>query len=177
MLSTLLTPRSHSKMPLPCHWVRPGAHAYFGEGLAYWHDRLYQLTYQAHLVFVYNFTTFVNTGELDVIANYSYGGEGWGLSTLHNELVMSNGDDHIVFRDPYTFAETRRITVHQGAQTVRKINELEVVGDKICKREQGGRRAGSVRARERARNSASSSGFRAHAARVLPRGLVPLAFF
>ena len=126
----------------PCRWVRPpGARDYFGEGLAYYHDRLYQLTYQAHLVIVYNFTTFVNTGELDVIANHPYGGEGWGLSTLHNELVMSNGDDHIVFRNPYTFAETRRITVHQGAHTVSNINELEVVGDKICKRDHGPWRA------------------------------------
>ena len=52
---------------------------------------------------------------------------------------MSNGDEYIVFRDPETFAETRRIRVHQNAASgqdstsVTRINELEVVGDRICK--------------------------------------------
>ena len=84
--------------------------------------------------------------------------QGWGLSTLHNDLVMSNGDDHIVFRDPYTFAETRRITVHQGTTNIRNINELEVIDGKICKRggsekERGG--GGGRRERRRRRKKRS----------------------
>ena len=47
---------------------------YFGEGLTNWDDTLIQLTWQAHLGFVYDLKTF------QLLRTFHYAGEGWGLT-------------------------------------------------------------------------------------------------
>jgi glutamine cyclotransferase len=99
--------------------------AFFGEGLALAGDRLVQLTWTSKKAFVYDLFSFQKIGEL------TYDGEGWGLCFDGNQLVMSNGSDRLSFRDPQTFAVGREVAVTRGGKPLKKLNELECVGDLI----------------------------------------------
>lgn len=95
----------------------------FGEGLARLDDRLYQLTWQAGIVRVYDLES------LDLIDELGYTGEGWGLAAGAGRLVMSDGSSELVFRDPLTFAELGRLTVRENGVPLADLNELEWVRD------------------------------------------------
>ena len=94
---------------------------YFGEGLARVGDRLVQLTWQEGVAFVYRLSDFQKVGEL------LYTGEGWGLCHDGARLVMSDGSDRLIFRDPETFAVVGEIRVRMGGAPVDRLNELECV--------------------------------------------------
>lgn len=98
---------------------------FFGEGVTVFGDRVYQLTWQAGVALVYNKDTF------DLLFNYTYDTEGWGLTHDDESLIMSDGSSEIYFRDPGTFAETRRIQVTDGGRQVTRLNELEYIDGEI----------------------------------------------
>ena len=93
----------------------------FGEGVDLVGDRLVMLTYQEGTALVFERDTFELVGE------FSYDSEGWGLCYDGQRLVMSDGTESLVFRDPETFAETGRVAVTIGGELVERINELECV--------------------------------------------------
>lgn len=97
----------------------------FGEGLAQVGDRLIQLTWTTQKALVYEIFTFRRVGE------FSYEGEGWGLCFDEQHLVMSNGSDRLTFRDPETFSVVRELAVTRAGQPLRRLNELECVGDTV----------------------------------------------
>ena len=47
------------------------------------------------------------------------------------ELITSDGTATLRFRSPATFAETRSITVHDGAKPISQLNELEWIHGEI----------------------------------------------
>ncbi len=94
---------------------------YFAEGIAVVGDRIVQLTYQTGVGFEYDRKTFARLRE------FSYPGEGWGLTYDGQRLVMSDGSDTLRFWDPATFAEQGRLRVRDGDRAVPHINELEYV--------------------------------------------------
>src|SRR5262245_5813050 len=47
---------------------------YFAEGMTIFQGKIFQLTWQSHVGFIYDPPTFVQIGE------FSYSGEGWGLT-------------------------------------------------------------------------------------------------
>lgn len=98
---------------------------YFGEGLTVWKDTLVGLTWQTHTGFVFDLATFEPKGQ------FSYPGEGWGLTQDGHALIMSDGSPVLHFLDPQTFQETRHITVTANGIPVDQVNELEWVGDEI----------------------------------------------
>jgi len=98
---------------------------YFGEGIALLGWKIYQLTWKSGTGFVYDAQDFHQTGT------FSYQGEGWGLTTLGRDLLMSDGTDEIRVLDGATLKEKRRIKVHDGDAPVTEINELEVVDGEI----------------------------------------------
>lgn len=98
---------------------------YFAEGLAALNGKLYQLTWQNRKGFIYDLHSFKLEGE------FTYEGEGWGLTTDGHWLIMSDGTDQIRFLDPATFKENRRITVMANGQPVDRLNELEYVKGEI----------------------------------------------
>lgn len=101
------------------------ARQYFGEGLASLDGRLIQLTWKEHTAIVYDASNFHELGR------FGYDGEGWGLCYDGTDLVMSDGSPDLVFRDPDTFDERRRVTVTEAGAPVSDINELECVGDRV----------------------------------------------
>jgi glutaminyl-peptide cyclotransferase len=98
---------------------------YFAEGLALLNGKLFQLTWQNEKCFVYDLQTFQKEKE------FTYTGEGWGLTTDGHWLIMSDGTDQIRFLDPATFEEKRRITVMARGHMVNKLNELEFIKGEI----------------------------------------------
>jgi glutamine cyclotransferase len=81
---------------------------HFGEGIVILGNTLYQITWQSGKAFTYDWKTFKRTGE------FSYDGEGWGLTTDGTSLIMSNGSNTLIYRDPATFAAQKAVTGFQG---------------------------------------------------------------
>lgn len=108
--------------PLEDH---PLSTLYFGEGITFFGDRLFQLTYTNGIAFVYDPKTFKQ------IASYHYPGEGWALTHDSKHLVMSDGSSALRFLDPVTFQEQSRLVVRSGTRPVTNLNELEWIGDEI----------------------------------------------
>lgn len=97
----------------------------FGEGLALLDDKLYQLTWKAGRGFVYDQETFKKIGD------FTYEGEGWGLTTDGTHLIMSDGTSTLRFLDPETFEVVRRLVVRDEDGEVVDLNELEYVDGQI----------------------------------------------
>lgn len=97
----------------------------FGEGITELDDHIYQLTWENHLGLIYDRQTF------RIVGSFRYAGEGWGLTTDGEQLIMSDGSSTLRFLNPKTFAVTRRVTVRGAGGTVDKLNELEYVDGEI----------------------------------------------
>lgn len=91
---------------------------YFGEGISILNNKIYQLTYQEHKVFVYDMN-FKKTGEFE----WPY--EGWGMTTDGTNLILNTGGSNIYFVDPATFKIVRTLGVVDNNGYVDSINEME----------------------------------------------------
>jgi glutamine cyclotransferase len=98
---------------------------YFGEGIAVLDDRVYQLTWQNGIGFIYDATTFAAE------RTFRYTGEGWGLTTDGTHLILSDGTSALRFLDPQSLPVVRQLTVTDAEIPVVQINELEHVEGEI----------------------------------------------
>jgi glutamine cyclotransferase len=98
---------------------------YFAEGLTNWGSTLVQLTWQNHVVLVYDRSTF------RFLHTLPYSGEGWGLTQDGKNLILSDGSATLHFLDPSTFREVRHIVVKDRGAQVTQLNELEVIHGQI----------------------------------------------
>jgi glutamine cyclotransferase len=98
---------------------------YFGEGIVDWGPNIYEWTWQSHVCFVYD------RFSLRQIRQFSYTGEGWGMTRTTKEIITSDGSSTLRFRNPETFTEMRHITVHDGRRQVGQLNELEFIKGEI----------------------------------------------
>lgn len=97
----------------------------FGEGIVKWKDKLYQLTWQTRVGFIYDFNTFEVKGQ------FGYPGEGWAFTTDGRQIYMDDGTPQIRIWNPETLKETGRITVTDEGKPVAQLNELEWVKGEI----------------------------------------------
>ncbi|HWC62908.1 MAG TPA: glutaminyl-peptide cyclotransferase, partial [Rhizomicrobium sp.] len=97
---------------------------YFGEGLTFLGGRAYQLTWQDHLVFVYD-------KDFKLIRTLKNPHDGWGMTNDGRYLIFGDGGDHLYFADPESFAIKGDVVVRMGNKTVDNVNELEYVDGKI----------------------------------------------
>ena len=98
---------------------------YFGEGITVLGQSVYQLTWLNGRGFVYDADTFRRLRE------FSYPGQGWGLTNDGHVLYMSDGTAQIRVWDPESLKELRRITVQDAGRSIDMLNELEWVRDEI----------------------------------------------
>ena len=98
---------------------------FFGEGLALFEGRLFQLTWTSRVGFVYDLDSFAQQRE------FRYATEGWGLTHDGAALVMSDGSAHLSWRDPVTFAERGRVEVRHEGEPLYRLNELEWIGGEV----------------------------------------------
>ena len=99
--------------------------SFFGEGLALVDDRLVQLTWRSGIAVVSDLQSLEQQELL------RYPGEGWGLCFDGTALVMSDGSSILERRDPQSMDLLEEMTVWRGERPVRKLNELECVGDDV----------------------------------------------
>jgi glutamine cyclotransferase len=94
---------------------------YFGEGIAFLKNKIYQLTLANRIGFIYDEKTYKKIGS------FNYDGEGWGLTTNGAELLMTNGTSNIYYRDPATFTILKTLGVRDNNGPVQNLNELELI--------------------------------------------------
>lgn len=94
---------------------------YFGEGIVFLKDRVYQLTDTTRIGFIYDAKNYRKLG------NFYYDGEGWGLTTNGTQLIMSNGSSNIFFREPSLFKIVKTLGVTDNNGPVQNINEMELI--------------------------------------------------
>jgi glutaminyl-peptide cyclotransferase len=94
---------------------------YFGEGIVFLKDRVYQLTDTTRIGFIYQASNYKKLG------NFYYDGEGWGLTTNGVYLIMSNGSSNIYYREPKTFKAIKILNVSDNNGPVQNVNELELI--------------------------------------------------
>ena len=99
--------------------------AYFGEGTTLFKDKIYQLTWKEHKVFVYDAKTLKKEKEL----YWPY--EGWGMTHNDSSIIINTGGSNIYFVDPTNFAVQKTLGVYNNYGYVANINELEWVDGKI----------------------------------------------
>lgn len=100
---------------------------YFGEGITIFNGKLYQLTWQAGIGFVYDLNSF----EQEKTFNYTKSQEGWGLTHNGEKLIKTDGTEFIWFLNPETLVEESYIEVYTNERKVEKLNELEFVNGLI----------------------------------------------
>lgn len=93
----------------------------FGEGITVHGDAVWQLTWRDGIAVERDRATLVERRTVP------YDGEGWGLCSDGERLVMSDGSARLAFRDPGTFAVTGGVDVRADGEPVEELNELECV--------------------------------------------------
>jgi len=100
---------------------------YFGEGITILNDKIYMLTWQSNIGFIYDTKTF------EKVDSFKYGKskEGWGLANDGEKLFKSDGSEKIWFLNPETLQEEGYIETVTNKSVFNKTNELEYANGKI----------------------------------------------
>ncbi len=97
----------------------------FGEGITLYKDMIYQVTWENKVGFVYDKATF------KVINKIYYPTQGWGLTTMGDKIVMSDGTNVLYFYEPESFTVVSRIEVYDNRNKIDSLNELEYINNEI----------------------------------------------
>jgi glutaminyl-peptide cyclotransferase len=98
---------------------------YFGEGITIMGERIYQLTWQSQIGFVYDRASF------KLQKTFLLPGEGWGITHDDTHLIVSDGTAFLRFLDPETQAEVKRVTVTEDGLPLERLNELEFIDGEV----------------------------------------------
>ena len=97
----------------------------FGEGITVLGDRIFQLTWQSGIGYVYRKSDF------SLLQTWNYAHEGWGITDDDTRLIVSDGTATIRFLDPATLQTTSQITASDDRGLVTNLNELEYIRGEI----------------------------------------------
>ena len=98
----------------------------FGEGIAQLNGKIFMLTWRQGLGRVFDINDF------KLIKEFSYQGEGWGITTNGTDLFMTQSTHVIRVLDPETFKTVRTIPVmRDDGKPLMQINELEYIKGEI----------------------------------------------
>lgn len=101
------------------------ANQYFGEGITILNHKIYQLTWQNRVGFVYDLHTFKE------LKKFTYTTEGWGITHDGTDLIMSDGTDQLFFLDSATLLVKKKLAVTRDGQPVNNLNELEFINGQV----------------------------------------------
>ncbi len=100
---------------------------FFGEGITFLNDKIYQLTWEESIAFVYDAKTLKKVKELP----YTKKIEGWGLTNDGKYLYQSDGSEKIYKLNPEDLSVVDYVNVYSKDTKVKQLNELEWVNGKI----------------------------------------------
>ncbi len=98
---------------------------YFGEGIVDWASNLYEWTWQTNVGFVYNRAT------LHPLAQFTYTGEGWGMTHDAAHIITSDGHLHPPFPRPQRLPRSPQHHRHRPGLSITNLNELEYIHNEI----------------------------------------------
>jgi glutamine cyclotransferase len=98
---------------------------YFGEGLTFLNDKIYQLTYREKVGFVYDKNT------LKLLSSFPISSMGWGLTNNGQQLIMSDGSSKLSFINLQTLKVEKTVKVSVAGNEIKRLNELEYIDGKI----------------------------------------------
>jgi glutamine cyclotransferase len=97
---------------------------FFGEGITVFGDKIIQLTWRSNRGFVYDRNSF------DLLQEFEYPTEGWGITHNGSALIMSDGTATLYFLDPETFQNIGQVEVYDE-EPVTLLNELEYIQGRV----------------------------------------------
>lgn len=98
----------------------------FGEGSTALNDKIYMITWQDAIGRVFD------AKDLKLIKEFSYIGEGWGLTNDGTNLIMSQGTHVLKFIEPEGFKQVKTLPVmRDDGKPLMQLNELEFVKGEI----------------------------------------------
>ncbi len=100
---------------------------YFGEGITMINNKIYQLTWQSNVGFIYN----LNTLKREKTFTYDKKIEGWGMTNDGTCIYQSDGTEKIWKMNPNTQKMIDYINVYAGSDKIKSVNELEWINGKI----------------------------------------------
>jgi glutamine cyclotransferase len=100
---------------------------YFGEGITFINDKMYQLTWEEKTGFIYNAKTL----KLEKTFAYDKDIEGWGMTNDGKYIYQTDKTEKIWKMDPNTQKMVDYINVYSGDSKIKAINELEWINGKI----------------------------------------------
>jgi len=95
---------------------------YFGEGITFFNDKLYVLTWKSGVGFVYDPVSFKKLREFKLPSK-----EGWGLTHDSTSLIMSDGTSNLYFLHPDSLHLLKIVGVKDNNGPLPNINELEYI--------------------------------------------------
>ena len=99
-----------------------GTDKIFGEGINIFKNKIYQLTWQSNIVYVYD----VNNIDKPINTfNWPY--QGWGITNNGKELIISDGSANLYFVNPSDFKVQNTVAVVTNEGPVDSLNELEYI--------------------------------------------------
>jgi len=105
--------------------IRELSDEFFGEGITIYGDEVIQITWRSNVGFAYNKTSF------ELLQQFSYPTEGWGITHDGTRLIMSDGTSTLRFLDPQTFEEIGQLEVIDNDTPIARLNELEYIQGEI----------------------------------------------
>lgn len=97
----------------------------FGEGIVISNNHIYELTWTSKVAYEFEKESF------KLINKFDFNTQGWGITNLDGNLVMSDGSYTMYVLSPESFNEIRRIEVYDNIGPVNQLNELEWIDGKI----------------------------------------------
>lgn len=98
----------------------------FGEGITIFKNKIYQLTWQSHKIFVYNLNDIMHP-----IKTLNWFSEGWGITNDGNNLIISDGSDKIYYvlpdEEKNSMKQLKIISIADNTGSLDSINELEFI--------------------------------------------------
>ncbi len=98
----------------------------FGEGITIFKNKIYQLTWQNHKIFVYNVNDIMHPVE-----TYNWNLEGWGMTNDGNNLIISDGSSKLYYVQPDEKTKEMKtvkiLTVADNTGELDSLNELEYI--------------------------------------------------
>ena len=98
---------------------------YFGEGITMLGSRIFMLTWQSNIGFIFDKNSF------DQLGTFNYATQGWGLTNIGDTLIMSDGTEYLYFIDPESFVQISKLQVYDHKGKIDRLNELEYINGSI----------------------------------------------
>jgi glutamine cyclotransferase len=100
---------------------------YFGEGITFINNKLFQLTWEEKIGFIYN----VDTWKVEKTFSYDKPIEGWGMTNDGKMIYQSDGTEKIWQMNPENQKMIDYVNVYSGSSKIKSVNELEYINGKI----------------------------------------------